>query len=128
MNTETPRSRFCRVHALIAEDDALIAFDIEQTLSTHFDIRVSVAHSLTAGLAVLEADPPHVAVLDIDLGGVDIEPLARALDAAGAPIVMVSGHRSHPLQRLAQGLTLEKPHSSAELVAMVAKALARLSG
>lgn len=118
---------FPHVHALIAEDDALIAFDIEQTLVGRFGLKVSVAHTLQKGLALIASDPPHIAVLDFDLGGDSIEPLAQALDGAGAPIVFVSGYRSHPLESLARGLKLDKPHSAEDLVAMVERALARLN-
>lgn len=112
-------------HALIAEDDALIAIDMEQTLLANFDVRVSVAYRLQDGLAVLEKDPPHVAILDYDLDGSGIEPLAQALVKAGVPIVFVSGYRSHPLDALANGMKLEKPFEIKAFIGMVGKALGR---
>lgn len=118
---------FAHVHALIAEDDALIAFDMEQTIVARFGLKVSVAHSLQSALALIAADPPDVAVLAFELGGDSVEPLAQALDRAGAPIVFVSGYRSHPLETFARGLKVDKPHTAEELVAMVEQALARLS-
>jgi DNA-binding response OmpR family regulator len=114
------------LHVLVAEDDALIAFDVEQTLVAQFGFKVSVVHKLSDGLGVLGADPPHLAVLDVNLDGEDIAPLASQLAALGAPIVFLSGYRSHPLELLADGRTIEKPHSTEDLVSMIRAALGRL--
>ena len=115
------------LHVLVAEDDALIAFDVEQTLVAQFGFKVSVVHKLSDGLRVLADDPPHLAVLDVNLDGEDIAPLASSLAQSGAPIVFVSGYRSHPLELLADGLTIEKPHSTEDLVRMIHDALGRLA-
>lgn len=128
MSRQDAHERFAHIHALIAEDDALIALDIEQTLCAHFDFRASVVHSLSDGLQFLCGDRPHVAVLDLDLDGESIEPLARALVAAGVPVLYVSGYRHHPLDELAWGLKLEKPYSSEQLIEMMERTLARLEG
>ena len=118
---------YAHIHALIAEDDALIAFDMEQTLVHRFGMKVSLAHNVRDGLAVFEADRPHIAVLDYNLDGDGIEPLAQALFEANVPVIFVSGYPSHALAPLARGLTLEKPHSAEDLAAMVTEALTRLS-
>ncbi len=122
---ERDRSTYAHVHVLVAEDDALIAFDMEQTLAAHLGMRVSVAHTLTDGLALVASNRPHIAVLDFDLDGTSIEPLARMLAEAGVPIIFVSGYRYHPLETLANGLKLEKPHAAEDLVAMIMQALGR---
>lgn len=125
MKNGNARDVLPKTHALIAEDDALIAIDMEQTLLANFNLRVSVAYRLRDGLAMLESDPPHIAILDYDLDGAGIEPLAQALANAGVPIVFVSGYRTHPLDGLADGLKLEKPYEINDFVAMVGKALER---
>lgn len=122
-----PTSLLSHLHVLIAEDDALIAFDMEQTLTTRFGFKVSVVHSLDDGLEVLRVDPPHLAILDFDLGGNSTEPLATELSRHGAPIVFVSGYKNHPLNELAGELKLEKPHDSERLVDMIRLALGRLA-
>lgn len=127
MKKAEPHAPLSSIHALIAEDDALIALDMEQTLVAHFGLRVSVVHSLRDGLDLVARNPPHIAVLDFDLDGSCIEPLACALSQAGAPIIFVSGYKSHPLERLAQGLKLDKPFAAEDLAAMVERALARLA-
>ncbi len=120
-------SRHSHLHVLVAEDDALIAFDVEQTLIAQFGFKVSVVHRLSDGLRVLADDPPHLAVLDVNLDGEDIAPLASRLAQSGAPIVFISGYRSHPMELLAGGLTIEKPHSTEDLVRMIHDALGRLA-
>ncbi|MFN3889481.1 MAG: hypothetical protein ACK4MV_03715 [Beijerinckiaceae bacterium] len=127
MDTGDELAPFAHIHALIAEDDALIALDIEQVLITHFGMKVSVVHRLPEGLALMARDPPHIAILDFDLDGAGIEPLARALDEAGTPIIFVSGYRSHPLDPLAHGLKLDKPYAAHDLVGMVEAAVGRLA-
>lgn len=127
MDNNDGRGLFPHLHALIAEDDALIAFDIEQTLVAELGMRVSVAHTLTEGLALARSERPHIAILDFDLDGSGVEPLARMLVEAGSPVIFVSGYGAHPLECLAAGLKLEKPHSADDLVAMVLKAVERLS-
>ncbi len=128
MNRQDANARYAHIHALIAEDDALIALDMEQTLCAHFGFRATVVHTVLHGLAALSERLPHVAVLDLDLGGESIEPIARALMGAGVPVLFVSGYRSHPLDDLDASLKLEKPYSSEELIDMVARTLARLAG
>lgn len=122
-----PTSLLSHLHVLIAEDDALIAFDMEQTLTTRFGFKVSVVHSLEDGLDLLHCDPPHLAILDFDLAGNSTEPLAAELSRLGAPIVFVSGYRNHPLNERAGELKLEKPHDSERLVDMIRLALGRLA-
>ena len=128
MNRQDATARFAHIHALIAEDDALIALDMEQTLCAHFGFRASVVHGLGEGLKFLSGDRPHVAVLDLNLDGESIEPLARALFEAGVPILYVSGYRHHPLDELAWGLKLEKPYSAEQLIEMMERTLEQLEG
>ncbi len=118
---------FPHLRALIAEDDALIAFDMEQTLVAKLGMRVSVAHTLKEGMALARSERPHIAILDFNLDGSGVEPLARMLVEAGSPVIFVSGYYAHPLESLAAGFKLEKPHSADDLVAMVLKAVERLS-
>ncbi len=58
MNRQDANARFAHIHALIAEDDALIALDMEQTLCAHFGFRATVVHSVSQGLAVLSERRP----------------------------------------------------------------------
>ncbi len=127
MKREQGVSRMAAIHALIAEDDALIALDIEQTLASHFGLRLSVVHGLKEGLRLASGDRPDIAILDLVLRGESVEPLARLLAADGVPILFVSGYRSHPLAHLADGLMLEKPYTSEKLVEFVDLALRRLA-
>lgn len=126
MNREEAVSRLAGIHALIAEDDALIALDMEQTLASHFGLRLTVVHGLMEGLDLAMKDPPDIAILDLVLRDESIEPLARSLVGEGVPILFVSGYRSHPLEGLANGLMLEKPYTTEKLIEFVGLALSRL--
>ncbi len=126
MKREEAVSRLASIHALIAEDDALIALDIEHILACHFGLRLSVVHGVLEGLDLSSSDRPDVAILDLVLRGESIEPLARSLVEEGVPILFVSGYRSHPLEPLANGLMLEKPYTPEKLIEFVGIALSRI--
>jgi len=111
---------------LVAEDDCLIAMDIEQTLMASFAAIVLMAHTLEQALALLDADPPDIAIVNSDLGGRSVAPLAGRLLSARAPFVVLSATAPHALVDLAGGLFLQKPHGPDELVEAVARALARV--
>lgn len=111
------------LRVMVAEDNGLIAMDIEQTLVASFAAIVLVAHTLEQALALLDADPPDVAIVNSDLGGRSVAPLAGRLVSCGAPFVVLSAMAPRALVELAGGLFLQKPHGPDELVEAVARAL-----
>ena len=53
---------------------------------------VGPAQSVQRARTLIAGDPPDVAVLDISLGDEEVYPLIPELEAAGVPIVLLSGH------------------------------------
>jgi DNA-binding response OmpR family regulator len=124
MSAPIPRPLAGR-RVLIVEDRYLIASDVaEQVRSLGADVAgpsPSIAH---AG-AILDAEPVDVALLDIDLDGELVYPVAEMLDARGVPFIFLTGYdrehlpqpwRTHP--RLAKPLDLRELHD--ELLAAAA--------
>ena len=77
---------------LVAEDEALIALDIELTLTGKGCEVVGPAGRLDQAIRVAESETIELAVLDVMLGRDDVHPLAELLAERGVPFVFHSGH------------------------------------
>ena len=107
---------------LIVEDEPLIAMMLEDFLEALNKTHVATCDCVTAALAVIDAEHPDAAILDINLsGGEKSWPVADALAARNIPFVLSTGggeetpaHADRP--RLVKPYTMEN----------VAKALAAL--
>lgn len=79
---------------LIVEDETLVAIMVEDMLSDLGCVVVNVAGSVSTGLAIV-ADPTLAldgAILDVNLGGEKVYPVADALMAKGVPFVFATGY------------------------------------
>ena len=109
---------------LVVEDNPVIAFDIETALRESGAEVVGPAHDIESGLALLRANGLDGAVLDIDLGGEPVWPIARALKQAGVPFVFVSGDCGKGLpDDFAGAVCLHKPAQAQAIVSSVAMAM-----
>jgi len=106
------------LHVLVAEDRGLIAGKIAATLRRAGCVVVGPAPTLAVGLdlARQEADL-GAAVLDIDLRGEAVYPLAEALQARGVPFLFLTGYGAlvipQPWQHV---LRVEKPFEAPTLL------------
>jgi len=81
-------------YILIVEDEPLIALHLQQMLTELGFHDVRSAPDLPRGVVAVQSARPGLAILDVDLGGVPVFPLAEILRAAGVPILFTSG-RAH---------------------------------
>lgn len=89
-----PQRRKKRI--LIAEDEALIAMDLE-TLVTQFGHDVFGTYStVESALASIESDIPDVGVLDANLVGETSIPIGLALAERGVPVIFATGYDGLP--------------------------------
>ncbi len=80
---------------LVAEDEALIAMQIEMDLlDAGYDV-VGPCMSVEAALQASSDDRIGAAVLDVDLAGFDVFPVAHRLQRRGVPFVFHTGRGSH---------------------------------
>lgn len=95
---------------LIVEDEPLIAFEMEQTLTdAGFEI-AGVAARVEEALALIESGALDAAVLDANLNRVSAAPIAIALTARGVPFVVTTGYTPEQLpDGFAAGAVIEKP-------------------
>src|SRR5581483_12425412 len=99
--------------ALIVEDEALIAFMEEDMLTELGAAEVRQAASVPAALEALEAWTPSVALLDVNLAGIPVYPVAERLEALGTRFVFTSGYGQGGIEgRWANAPVLQKPFDS----------------
>ncbi|MGE4064106.1 MAG: response regulator [Rhodospirillaceae bacterium] len=113
---------------LLVEDESLVSFLIEDMLFELGAGSVRHASRLKAGIARIEEKLPSLAVLDVNLAGEAIYPLAENLVANGVPIIFITGYGRDGLSDAwASYEVVQKPMTLAQLERAVGRALARKS-
>lgn len=108
-------------HVLVVEDDYLIAAALAEELADRAAVVIGPAPSVESALILVDgAGQLDLAVLDVNLRGEEVYPVADVLAGKGIPFVLVTGYDRHAIpDRYRQGLILEKPvETSAVLSAL----------
>ena len=111
---------------LIVEDEALVAMLLEDML---IDAGYTVSGTASAIPQALEfvseaVKDFDVAILDVNLRGVPIFPVAEALVEAGKPFVFATGYGAGSLPEVWRDRpTLQKPFGAGDVERVLAKAL-----
>ena len=113
---------------LVVEDEMMVAMMVEDLLTDMGCVVVDVAGTLARGLE-LAADPRLAldgAVLDVNLGGDKVYPIADALAARGVPFIFATGYG---IAGIAEDFShipaLAKPYNPGALERMLSAALDR---
>jgi CheY-like chemotaxis protein len=112
---------------LVVEDEFLIALDLELLLRRHGWRVLGPAATVAAALRLLRGAMPDVALLDVNLGGELVTPVAAELRARGVPFVLASAYDRLGLLRdavLAAAPNVGKPTGERRLLAALARAVA----
>jgi CheY-like chemotaxis protein len=104
---------------LVVEDEAMLSLNLEAMLVGLGCVVAGTADKLDDALQKARTSEFDVALLDINLGGKRVDPVADAIRARGTPIVFVTGYG----KTAASGLVLEKPYDAAALERMLNEAL-----
>ena len=112
---------------MIVDDEALVLFYLVMTVE---DLGYEVfcdSISVEDALDCLGDGRPDAALLDIDVGGTLVWPLARALKDRDCPIIFVSANRAHEELRteFKESGFIDKPASSAQIEKSLAAVLDR---
>ena len=97
---------------LVVEDEAVLAIMVEDMLTDLGCVVVGVAGTLATGMALASSADVVLdgAVLDVNLGGEPVFPIAEALTARGVPFVFATGYGTAGLgPRYAWRPTVAKP-------------------
>jgi CheY-like chemotaxis protein len=114
---------------MIVEDEALVAMALRETLN---DLGFSVLgpfNRISEAMVALRNNRIDAAVLDVNLGGELIYPLADVLTADHVPFVFITGYGADEIEPRYAGVpVLEKPIESGALEAVFVRAQAMPTG
>jgi CheY-like chemotaxis protein len=111
---------------LVVEDESMIALMLEDMLDGFGCVVVDVAGTLSRGLTLAANESLFLdgAVLDINLGGEKVYPVAERLAARGVPFIFCTGYGVDGLPaRFASVPTLTKPYQAEDLEGMLVSVL-----
>jgi len=118
---DTPMdARLVNRRVLVVEDEVLVAMDLQATLEDAGCVVVGPAGTIEDALKLADQDL-DCAILDVNLGGRSIQPVARALADRGVPHVYITGYQD-PFQTT--GLVLRKPATPTAIIGALRAALA----
>jgi PAS domain S-box-containing protein len=116
---ESPALRDQRV--LIVEDEAVVAMELTRVLTAAGAKVVGPAGTIEEALVLLDDQPIDRALLDVNLGGRLITPVARALTRRRIPFVYLTGYQEPDVD---DGPILRKPVAAATLLGALARGAA----
>jgi CheY-like chemotaxis protein len=120
--SKAPASAPLRV--LIVEDEALISLMIESTVRDLGHEPAACAYSVSDALSVVGSMTPAIdaAMLDVNLGGCLVFPVAEALSERGIPFAFLTGYGTDGVpSRYADALIMQKPFSEDDLAVALDK-------
>ena len=98
----------CRI--LVVEDEAIIAMLVEEMVLDFGSEVVGPAAKMDEALRLASQAPLDAAILDVNVGGVVVVPVADVLQQRGIPIIFATGYGAGMLpSRFAHHPTLSKP-------------------
>jgi CheY-like chemotaxis protein len=101
---------------LVVEDEALVAMALEDMLDDLGCVVVDVAGTLARGVALAAELAIDGAILDINLGGEKVFPVAERLAERGVPFVFCTGYGLAGVpDDFAKAPTLAKPYDQHQL-------------
>lgn len=102
---------------LIVEDEPLIAMSLEDVLSDQGAICLGPVGSIDSALEIIAANRFDIALLDINLRGQKIDPVADRLAAAGIPFIFTTGHGEDGLPKSHRHRpVIAKPYSDTAVI------------
>lgn len=113
---ESPALRDQRV--LIVEDEAVVAMELTRVLTAAGAKVVGPAGTIEEALNLLDDQPIDRALLDVNLGGRLITPVARALTRRRIPFVYLTGYQEPDVD---DGPILRKPVAPSALLGALAR-------
>ena len=77
---------------LVVEDEALTALALQSLLERAGYVVLGPVGRVEDALDLLRSGPPDAAVLDVNLFGATVDPVAHALEAMGVPFLFCTGY------------------------------------
>jgi CheY-like chemotaxis protein len=110
---------------LIVEDELLLALDLQSIVEDLGAVVLGPASSIETAMALLGKDAPDAALLDANLRGSRVTPVAEALKQRNIPFVMVTGYGRLAMAEaiLEEAPRVRKPFSPEDIRAALADLL-----
>ncbi|WP_375161670.1 response regulator [Bradyrhizobium sp. RDT46] len=83
---------------MVVEDEYLIALEVDTALRTAGYRVIGPVADVDGALEVLKGDRPDAAILDVNLAGEWVTPVAETLSAMAVPFILASGYVAADLQ------------------------------
>ena len=110
---------------LIVEDEPLIAMMLEDFLDSLGHTVTAICEAVGEGLKAVENGGFDVAILDVNLKGQSVWPIAQALRERDIPFVLASGgHVEEPPAEFAKVPLIEKPYTVDRVSPAIEEAMA----
>lgn len=121
-----PETRLDGLRVLVVEDEAMVAMMIEDILVDLGCVVVGPVAGVSAALQLLEAEPVDAAVLDVNLSGEKVFPVADRLAAGGVPFLFSTGYGRAGLEgRHLDRPVLQKPYEPGGLGTILSAVVGR---
>lgn len=108
------------LHVIVVEDEVLLALDMQDMLEEVGCVVVGTAARLDQALSLANDAHFDVALLDMNLGGQRIDPVARVVAARGLPIIFVTGYGQRTLPPGITAPVIDKPCTIGKLLPLLA--------
>jgi DNA-binding response OmpR family regulator len=114
------------LRVLIVEDEMLLAFMLQDMLAEWGCAVVGPAVRVAKALSLAGSEALDGAILDVNLAGTEVYPVARALAARRIPFLFISGYAASRLPREWRDRpTLQKPFQPRDLAQSMARVFAQ---
>lgn len=80
------------IRLLLVEDEALIALMLEDMVESMGCAVTGLAPRVALGVSMAESGEFDVAILDVNVAGENVEPVAERLAARGVPFIFATGY------------------------------------
>lgn len=101
---------------LVVEDEAIVADMLENILTDAGAVVVGPAGTVAAALRLATGEPLDAAVLDVNLRGERIDPVADVLRSRAIPLVFATGYGEGSASAPADAIIISKPYTDERLL------------
>jgi len=129
MGSERPSARLGRLQVLVVEDEMMVALLVESMLAELGHDVAGPVGQLDAALQAARHEAIDLAILDININGGEVYPVADLLASRGIPFVFSTGYgRAGLPPRHKHRPTLHKPYRLDDMRAAIDAACASAAG
>jgi DNA-binding response OmpR family regulator len=98
MSPGAPDDPASGLRVLVVEDESMIAMLLEVMLADFGCEMIGPVGRVGKALAMAQREPLDIAILDVNVNGEEVYPVAAALARRGIPFVFVTGYSKHRLR------------------------------